>query len=246
MDSMVNVICIIQARQTSSRLPNKVMMELGGTGKSIIEHIIERLSIVPSIQKTIVAIPDNSGNDLLADYFTSKGIEFYRGSEDDVLSRFCVGIRKYNPDYIIRATSDNPLVDVENIDYLLSAANEANADYAHYSDCPIGIGLEICKASSLLKADADATQTLEREHVCPHLYLNKDKFKCLDVHYPFNFGHEIRFTVDTPEDFELSNLLYKELYKGTPIKNQAIKELFDIKPELASININIHQKTLGE
>lgn len=246
MDNMVKVICIIQARLTSSRLPNKVIMPLGSSDKSIIEHILERLSLVKGINQSVIAIPDTKGNDELADFFDKKSVEYYRGSENNVLKRYCDGIRKYNPDYVVRATSDNPLVDFENLDNLIHQALSENADYTHYSDCPIGLGIEICKASSLLYAEEHVQQDFEKEHVCPYLYLNKNIFKNIDVSFSFDFGKNIRFTVDTPEDYEFVNIIYNNIYTGRPIQNAQIKAYLDANPNLISINNKIHQKKLGE
>ena len=85
---MVKTLCIIQARLTSTRLPKKVMMPLGSSGKSILEHAYERLSLAKHIDKVVFAIPDSSMNDELAEFMDNKNIEYYRGSEDDVLDRF--------------------------------------------------------------------------------------------------------------------------------------------------------------
>ena len=108
---MVNTLCIVQARLTSSRLPEKVLMELGNSGLSILEHVNMRLNKSLKIDKVVFAIPDTPLNDKLADFLENKKIEYCRGSENDVLGRFYHCAEKYNPELIVRATCDNPCVD---------------------------------------------------------------------------------------------------------------------------------------
>ena len=99
---MVNVLCIVQARLTSTRLPNKVMMELGGTGISLLEHTYMRLCATPNIDKVVFAIPDTPSNDKLAYFLKIKEIPFFRGSEDNVLKRFYECAIQYQPEIIVQ------------------------------------------------------------------------------------------------------------------------------------------------
>ena len=104
----VKVLCIVQARLTSTRLPNKVFKLL--QGKSIIELLYERLGMAKTIDKIVFAIPDNQDNASLCDYLKERGIETFLGSELDVFDRFLQCGKKYNPDWVVRATCDNPLI----------------------------------------------------------------------------------------------------------------------------------------
>lgn len=243
---MVEVLGIIQARITSSRLPNKVLKPLFGPDWSIIKIAVNRLSLSKEISKVVVAIPDNNENDLLAKFLVSEKIEFYRGSEEDVLSRYCDGIRLYNPRFVIRATSDNPLVDYENIDYLIRKSIDDDVDYSHYLDCPLGLGVEFCRATSLLQAEREATSEKEREHVCPFLYLNTEKFNCKEYSYPFRYNMKTRFTIDTEADYSFVKSIFEQTTSGYKLKNEEIKSILESHPEFLHINNRVHQKTIFE
>lgn len=67
---MVKVLCIVQARLTSSRLPDKVVMPLGHQGKTIAEHVFERLSCSRHIDQVVFAIPTGERNDELESFLT--------------------------------------------------------------------------------------------------------------------------------------------------------------------------------
>ena len=108
---MVKVLCIVQARLTSSRLPDKVVMPLGRQGKTIAEHVFERLSCSRHIDQVVFAIPTGERNDELETFLTERHMPCFRGSEDNVLERFIGCIRQYQPEIVVRATSDNPFVD---------------------------------------------------------------------------------------------------------------------------------------
>jgi spore coat polysaccharide biosynthesis protein SpsF len=241
---MVNekkVVCIVQARLTSSRLPNKVLMKLGNSGKSILEHTYERLCQSHYIDKVVFAIPDNSVNDKLEDYLKSVSIPYERGSENDVLDRFYHAAIKYNPDIVVRATCDNPLVDWTLTDRMIEAL--ADCDYVHCTHTPLGTSSEVFYMKGLSEAYHHAKEEYEHEHVTPYLYTHPQLFRCLDLP---NEGPSYRLTVDEENDFELMNTLYLQLYKGSPILNKEAYTYLENHPELASLNITIHQKLYNE
>ncbi len=238
---MVKTLCIIQARLTSTRLPKKVMMFLGNSDKSILEHVYERLSQTKHIDKLVFAIPDSSMNDELAEFMTSRDIEFFRGSEDDVLDRFYKCAIKYNPDIVVRATCDNPLVDYTVADDLWEHL-EGN-DYVLCKNVPLGTGVEVLKMSALVKSYNEATTRPEHEHVTPYIYTHPEKF-CI---FEKDFGlPSYRLTVDEERDYELANCIYDALYRGIPIPNSDVYVYLEEHPELLAINTGVHQKKFNE
>lgn len=235
---MVNTLCIVQARLTSSRLPEKVLMELGDSKLSILEHVNIRLNKAAKIDKVVFAIPDTSLNDKLADFLEKKKIEYYRGSEDDVLGRFYHCAKKYNPNLIVRATCDNPCIDWHLTDGMI--ANLGHADYMYCKETPLGTSVEIFTKNALTEAYHQAKALEEREHVCPYITRNA-KFVC--IQYPYN-KLSYRLTVDEEADFVLINEIYKQLYKDTPIENQKIYDYLKNHLELGEINGKIVQKVI--
>lgn len=234
---MVKTLCIVQARLTSSRLPNKVLMKLGNTHMSIIEHVNARLQKISQLDKIVFAIPDTSLNDKLADFLEQKGISYYRGSEDNVLERFYKCAQLYNPELIIRATCDNPCVDWELADLMIKELNDC--DYIYCKDTPLGTSVEVFKMAALSEAYKNATTEKDREHVTPYIIRNN---KCKDFHYNKNFNY--RLTVDENADIELMNIIYKELYKGIPIKNQEIYNFLANNIKVSNVNNKVQQKKL--
>lgn len=235
---MVKVLCIVQARLTSSRLPNKVLMTLGDSGLTILEHVNLRLKQTKYIDKVVFAIPDSSLNDKLAEFMDEKGIEYTRGSEDDVLDRFYQCTKGYNPEIVVRATCDNPFVDWTLCDTLIEKLGEY--DYIGCKDTPLGTSLEVFTMESLEKAYQFATTEPEKEHVTPYIIQ-----KMNSTFIPFN-GLRYRLTVDEENDLKLTNILYNELYHGQPIPNTDIYHYLSNHPEVAMINQKVHQKQLGE
>jgi spore coat polysaccharide biosynthesis protein SpsF len=144
------------------------------------------------------------------------GFELVTGPKDDVLGRFCAAIRRFKPDRVIRATGDNPFVFA---DAAAALADEApDADYAGYRGLPYGAGVEALAAGALLRAEKEAAEPFEREHVCPYLYNHPERFR---VHRPsapdkwldplLAEGRVMRLTVDTAADLETAEALYAAL-----------------------------------
>lgn len=239
---MVKNLCIVQARLTSTRLPNKILQMLGNSGKSILEHVYERLSAATLVDKVVFAIPDTSSNDDLARYLDEKGLEYFRGDENDVLSRFLTVADYYKPQAIIRATCDNPFVDWRLVDEKIKALG--NNDYVKSEGAPIGTSDEVFRYSALLEASIKAKTEAEHEHVTPYIYKNPDIFKIITIPYYIKVKSNYRLTVDTPEDFKLANMLYSVLYEGIPIANADVYDYLEAHPELLSINSDIEQKQL--
>ena len=235
---MVKTLCIVQARLTSSRLPNKVLMTLGNSNLSILEHIYQRLNMSRYIDKVVFAIPNSAKNNPLAEFMGGKNIPYTRGSENDVLDRFYQCARQYNPKVVVRATCDNPFVDWVLGDKLIECL--CDYDYVGCKDTPLGTSLEVFTMSSLEEAHEKASTEPEHEHVTPYI-IQKMKSKLIAYN-----GLSYRLTVDEERDFYVANTLYRELYNGEPIPNSVIYDYLSTHKKLADFNSEVHQKILGE
>ncbi|SEF49503.1 spore coat polysaccharide biosynthesis protein SpsF [Xylanibacter ruminicola] len=240
MDNMVKTLCVVQARLTSSRLPDKVVMKLGKTGKTIAEHVFERLSLCRNIDKVVFAIPVGRNNDALESFLVEKGIPCFRGSEDNVLERFYNCIKTYEPEIVVRATSDNPFVDWQQVDAQIE--NLPGFDYVSSKDAPLGTGAEVFYAKGLYEAYLKASSDREREHVTPYLYLHPELFRVNRIPYHLSLSGVYRLTVDTDKDFELAQRVYDELYDGQAIPNQKVYQYLDAHPEVWQLNKDVEQK----
>jgi spore coat polysaccharide biosynthesis protein SpsF len=206
---------ILQGRLDSSRLPNKALLPLGE--KPMILRVMEALKSAP-VDIHILACPEDSFT-AFEPLAKAGGFELISGPKSDVLRRYCIAIRHYAVDWVIRATGDNPFVFVDAVLALERETRALGADYGGYSALPYGAGVEIVRARSLLQAEEEADTETEREHVCPFLYNHPERFL---LHRPLApppwQGREIRLTVDTPEDYEQSKQLYCALLSIPPEK----------------------------
>jgi spore coat polysaccharide biosynthesis protein SpsF len=202
------IALVLQARLDSKRLPGKSLLPL--EGRPLIFRTMEALAYVPADIR-VLACPEDCAEEFkpLAE---EAGFELLTGPKDDVLKRYCLAIRRYLPDRIIRATGDNPFVFADAADSLNREAQELQADYAGYQGLPHGSGVETVDSEALLKADREADSPADREHVCPYLYNNPDLFYLHRPLAPKTWqGLGMRTTVDTEEDYDRAQILYSAL-----------------------------------
>ncbi|GHT76819.1 hypothetical protein FACS1894124_8720 [Spirochaetia bacterium] len=203
---------ILQARLDSRRLPGKALLPL--QGRPLVFRVMEALNRVPAALR-ILACPEDS----LAAFkplAEEAAFEIVPGPKDDVLARFCIAVRQFKADRVIRATADNPYVFADAAEALNREAAALNADYAGYAALPHGAGVESVNGEALLRAEREAEAPAEREHVCPWLYNHPELFL---LHRPLAPRHwqglHARVTVDTQADYEKAVLLYDALSRHT-------------------------------
>ena len=204
----MKVLAITQARYGSTRLPAKVLKEVNG--ETLLELHLNRILQASKVTKLKVATTTEEGADKIIEIAHRVGVGTYKGSVDDVLERFYFAAKDEHPDYIVRVTSDCPLIDPKVIDKVITACIDGNFDYVSNTLTPTfpdGIDCECFKFSALEKAYNEATLKSEREHVTPYIKKNSTEiggnlFKSLNVVNDEDYS-EYRITVDTQEDFEL-------------------------------------------
>jgi spore coat polysaccharide biosynthesis protein SpsF len=231
------IALVLQARMDSQRLPGKSLLPLGvRDAKPLVLRVMEALNQVPAHAR-ILACPENCGT-LFKPLALEAGFELLTGPEEDVLERYCLAVRRFDIDTVIRATADNPFVFADAAAAIAAEALALGADYAGYAGLPLGAGVEAARASALLRAGEEAASGYEREHVCPYLYKYPEKFLLHRPLTPLRWqGKNVRLTLDTEEDYERAQALYAVLekagsgrYKGTTIL-KAYRELY---PETVS------------
>lgn len=245
----MNIVCIIQARTTSSRLPNKVLLSLPyGSKKTVLEQVINRVRKSKLINKVVVATTINETDNLIENLCKDLGVICSKGSEKNVLSRYYKAAKENNVDMVVRITSDCPCIDAEVIDELIEKHLKEKNDYTSNSlirSYPHGLDCEIFSFKLLEEAFNNVTEKFEKEHVTPYIYkTNKDKFKIGHLILKDSKEYEkIRITLDTKEDYTLLCSVYDYLYKeNKTFKCDDIIKLFEEKPWLYNINSNIEQK----
>jgi spore coat polysaccharide biosynthesis protein SpsF (cytidylyltransferase family) len=212
----LKTILITQARSGSTRLPGKILMKINS--ESLLEIHLKRLNKCKNVSKIIVATTDKSEDKVIYDHAIDWGFNSFRGSESDVLDRFYQAVRKEKPDWIVRVTSDCPLIDPILVDKLINFAHNNSTDYCSNTlveKYPDGQDIEVFKFSALEVAWKNAILSSDREHVTPYIRNNSD-FKGANIfkasNYPCSLDYsKIRMTVDEAKDFDLIKTLIKDL-----------------------------------
>ena len=237
----IKTVLITQARTGSTRLPGKVLMEVNNS--PLLKIHLDRLSQTKNIDKIIVATTLNKEDDIIEKIATEWGYEIFRGSENDVLDRFYQAVKKLNPTWVVRVTSDCPLIDPNLVGDVLNFSQVHNVDYCSNTmveKFPDGQDVEVFKFNALEYAWMNATKKSDREHVTPFIrensnYKNNSRFTAINFDIENNYSN-IRMTVDEQKDFELINKVVSEL--GTE-KSWLDYTEYIIKNDLSNINGNI-------
>lgn len=234
----------VQARMGSTRLPGKVMKRV--LNKPLLEFLIERLKQIKSAPPIVVLTTQDPKDDVIVSYCKDHTIPFFRGPEEDVLTRYWLAAKERHPQYIMRVTADCPLIDPSILDEMITEYMTKKPDYLSNSikrSFPRGLDAEIFSYEALEKANSEGKDPYEREHVTPYIYNHSEQFKILNFESSIPLEHH-RWTVDTPEDFELVRLILENLYPKNPqFKLKDILALLDQHPDWSKINAHIKQKS---
>jgi len=203
----MKIIAVTQARTGSTRLPNKVLLEING--KTILQIHLERLKRSKKIDKLIVATSTKTVDDGICKEAVRLGITCFKGSEEDLLDRYYQAVKTLKPDYVVRITSDCPLVDPDLLDKIVDFTIRNKADYgtnAFIGHFPEGLDVEVIKFSALYRTWKEATLPSDREHVTPYIRKNsnfkkKKIFKAVNYDLDSNLGY-IRMALDEKEDYK--------------------------------------------
>lgn len=205
---------ILQARYNSTRLPGKALEVIAG--RTILEHCLRRL-IKAGVAHVVLATTWEPEDDVLAVIARRLGVGVYRGDSADVLRRFANAARFFELDPVLRATGDNPAVDVQAPGRVLAALRLTGADYVIESGLPHGSAVEGMTAAALDTAAALAHEQYDREHVTPFIRTNRHMFTVAEVSAPASLTRpEVRLTVDTREDLDTVRELFFRTQSDEP------------------------------
>jgi len=236
------IVIVIQARMASTRLPGKVMLPL--LGKSLLARMVERLQMISHRVSLIIATSENEEDDLIVQEAEALEVEWFRGSEHNLLKRHYYAAKLLDAAYVVKIPSDCPLIDPGAIDrvlnYFFRTANEF--DYVsnlHPATWPDGNDVEIMTMNCLTETYKKATRDFEQEHTTPYIWENPDKFRIGNVAWEtgkdYSMSH--RFTIDYLEDYHFIKAVFEQLY---PQKNNFscgdILNLLTERPDILEIN----------
>ena len=225
----------------STRLPGKVLLEINKI--PLLKFQIDRIENSKKVDKIVVASTVAREDDLIESFCVNNQIEFYRGSQNDVLSRYYECASNYQADIIVRLTADCPLSDPGLIDKVVSLFLKSKADYAantipvKTSNWPDGSDVEVFSFEALERAQRESTSAEEREHVTFFFWKNKENgFKTIQLDNEDDWS-KYRFTIDYPEDLKVIQLLMDEIESRQVFGNiEEIIKIFKSKPEISKIN----------
>ncbi|MGL4874552.1 MAG: cytidylyltransferase domain-containing protein [Clostridium sp.] len=247
----MKVVCVVQARMSSSRLPGKVLMKIEGV--SILEHIIRRLKKSEEIDEIIIATTENKEDDKIEELVRNLDTKIFRGNLFNVLERYYFAVRERSEKILIRITGDCPCVDYKLIDDMVRAFKEEyiqnRIEYMNNTfenNYPRGYDVEIFTKKALEKAYYNAEKDYEKEHVTPYLYDKENNFK-IKIYKGEKIYPNYRVTVDTTEDFQVVENIFKNLYRENPYFGiEAVVNYLNKNNQVLDINSKVKQKKLGE
>jgi len=242
----MKTVAIIQARMNSTRLPNKVLMDLGG--KTVLARVVRRLQRARLIEEIVVATTNSAADDSIVRECQSLAVRFFRGEESDVLDRYYQAAQWMGADGIVRVTSDCPLIDPDTTDSTIHAFLERRPDYASNAlqrTFPRGLDTEVITWEALTRAWEGAWLPYQRAHVTPYIYENPDRFDILEVKADTDYSSH-RWTLDTAEDLSFIRAVYDRVGNDDSFSWRDVLALIEREPELMELNHAVMQKALQE
>ncbi len=210
------ILALVQARSSSTRLPNKVLKPI--LGVPMILHQLERIERSKLINKLTLATSDDTSDDKLADLCVNAGYRVVRGPLKNVLKRFEFATFDETFDHIVRLTGDCPLSDPNIVNLVIHTHLDEAADYTSNALTPTfpdGLDVEVIKKEAFERVIKRAKLECELEHVTSYIYTHPNEFKISQVLSKVDLAAH-RWTVDELVDFELITEIFTALYPHNP------------------------------
>ncbi|MCA9556538.1 MAG: glycosyltransferase family protein, partial [Myxococcales bacterium] len=235
---------VVQARASSTRLPGKIFMDLGGA--PLLVRMLERLKACKTPFTLVVATTDDPADDQIPALAAQASVACVRGHPTDLLERHLTAARAFSADAVAKIPSDCPLIDPRVVDRILGTFVEANGAYEYVSNLhpatwPDGYDVEVMSMDALERAGREATRPHEREHTTPYLWDEQGRFRCHNVAWDRDLSMTHRLTIDYAEDYALIKAVYEALYRpeGEAFSLDQILALLDARPDLYALNAHL-------
>lgn len=234
----MKIVAIVQARMSSTRLPNKVMKPIGGV--PMIELLLARLAKSKHIDQIVLATSTDDCNAPLVEHVQKLGYTCIRGSESDVLDRYLVAARLAQADVVVRITGDCPLIDPALVDQVFAQFKAEGVDYLSNTapaSYPDGLDTEVFTLQALERADRESQDPFDREHVTP--YLRKPGlYKTGAMQHSVDLSG-LRWTVDEPADLDVVSQVFAHFAPNIHFSWTEVLGLQRSQPALFAANHNI-------
>ncbi len=237
------IICFVQARMGSSRLPGKVLADLAG--RAILDQVIGRLRRATTLNQIVVATSDLPQDRAIVEHCMANGYANFAGNHEDVLDRFARAAEQFAADIVVRVTADCPLIDSAIVDrtvklILADPALDCACNFFPRRTFPRGLDVEAITRTTLAKLDASYRETRHREHVTLAIYENSKRFRIGSLTSDQDWS-DLRWTVDEPSDL----LLVREIYSALNARNFSWTDClraYRQYPQWRTINAHVEQK----
>jgi len=239
-------VAIIQARTGSTRLPRKVLTDLDGA--PMLARVVQRVGRAKSIDEVVIATTELASDDEIVVVARQHGAGVFRGSENDVLSRYVGAAHQAGADMVVRITADCPLIDPAVIDKVVNTLcnDAATADYASnviVRTYPRGLDVEALFVDVLKRIDRRARSQAAREHVTHYLLREEPSLFSICSIVDAQDNSDLRWTVDEPADFDAVLHIFRDLRLGArDLSYREILAWVRDHPELAARNAGVQQK----
>lgn len=231
---------IVQARMGSTRLPGKILKDLGGL--PALAQCLRRCQAIPGIDRVVCAIPEGEDEAPVVAEAERCGALVVRGPSDDVLKRYALAARAAGADIVMRVTSDCPLIDPDLCGRLLTKLRDEGLDFVCNNtppSWPHGLDAEVFTRALLDEADRTATEAFDREHVTPWMRKAPHVTRGNLARDGDDLSERCRWTLDYPEDYAFLAALFARL-PAEVVSTDAVLAVLAAHPELAEINAMHH------
>ena len=241
------VICIIQARMNSKRLPGKVLVDI--EGKPAIWHIYNRLKKIPNISQIIISATNELSDKPLKQFAETEGISYFAGSENDLLDRAYKTGREFDCEVLIKINADCPLIDHKLIEDGIEMFFSSEKTPDLVTNCleetfPEGMQYAVFNFQTIEKIWSSIEGPFWREYFYRFILENKEKFFIINIKNKKDQS-DLRWTLDYPEDLIFVRKVYEKLYNKNPVFGMnEILSLLSNEPQILEINKK-HSSKIG-
>ena len=245
---MKKIVATIEARMTSTRLPGKVLLPAGGN--PMLKHLVDRLRQVKSIQCIVLATTINSTDDCLEAFAKKENIDYFRGSEEDVMGRVIGAADSVNADIVVEITGDCPVIDPLLVEQTIQMFLHNTCELASNSlirSYPDGMDTLVFALDTLKRSAAMTNDPLDREHVTLHICSHPELFRPVTLIAPPDlYWPELGLTLDEKADYELLQNLLDYFGPSNPYFScREVIELLRTRPEWVAINQEVRRKGIS-
>ncbi len=249
----MKTVATIEARMGSTRLPGKVLMDIGGVRS--LECQVRRLQRCEQIDDIVIATTTDSNDEPIVSFAEELGVNVFRGSENDVMSRILAAAKSVNAELQVQTTGDCPIIDPHIVDQVVSVFKQANGCYDFVSNeiersYPIGLDCRVFPVAVLEEAASLCQDETHRIHGSTYIYRGpeSDRFRVKNVFAPGDLNKPtLRWTLDEPADLDFLRAVMKHFgNRYDCFTALELMQWLEKNPELNAINANVRQKTLSE